>query len=114
MDVVALEGLFPFLDVAIMATLSAWFLAFTTTRRAERATSRMVVCAERVRIGALAIAGGMALDVVSVAVELTAGPEAAVPVAFFAYPLWIGGAVALASATWAARRTVPDRTEVRA
>lgn len=110
---IALEDLFPFLDVAIMATLSAWFLAFSTLRRAEEATSSMVLRAERVRIGALAIAGGMGLDVLSVGVELTLGPEAAVPVAFFAYPLWICGAVALASATWTVRQGARAAVEVR-
>lgn len=110
----ALEALLPLLDIAIMATLSAWFLAFTTSRRATEATANMVLRAERVRIGALAIAGGMAVDVASVATGLVFGDAAALLVGFVAYPLWICGAVALASATWASRDRAASASEVSA
>ena len=104
----------PFLDIAIMATLSAWFLAFMTARGAEEATACMLVRAERVRIGALAIAAGMAIDVMSVAAGLAFGDDVALVVGFVAYPLWICGAVALASATWAEKHAPAAAPEVTA
>ena len=110
----ALEAILPLLDIAIMATLSAWFLAFATSRRAAEATAHMLRRAERVRIGALAIAGGMAVDVGSVATGLVFGDTAALVVGFLAYPLWICGAVALASATWAARGSSTSAAEASA
>lgn len=99
----AVEMTFPVLDIVIAAMLSAWFLAFTTASRADDATARMVARAERVRLGALAFTFGLFTDVASLAYEMMGFETVAVVLAFCAYPIWIGGAVALASATWAER-----------
>lgn len=90
------------LDIALAATLSAWLVAFATDAGADRATRAMAFASERVRVGALAIAMGLLVDVATLVFALTDAGDIGAFLGLLAYPLLIGGAVALASATWTA------------
>jgi len=104
-----LEALFPILDVILAATLSAWFLAFASTRDAHRAIESMRLRAERVRMGAMFIVCGMFVNIAALAAFLVGHAEASIGLDFVAYPFWIAGATGLASATWAPSRQAAAR-----
>lgn len=88
------------LDIGLAATLSAWLVAFATDAGAQRASEAMARSSERVRIGALAIAMGLLVDVADLVFQLTGAGRFGTLLGLLAYPLLIGGAIALASATW--------------
>lgn len=88
------------LGIALAATLAAWLLAFGTDAGADRATRAMMTASERVRVGALAIAMGLLVRVAVLVFSLTGAARLGDLLGLLAYPLLIGGAVALASATW--------------
>lgn len=92
------------LDIVLAATLSAWLVSFATDAGAERATRAMVPLSERVRVGALAIAMGLLVDVARLVLLLSGAGAFGEVLGLLAYPLLIGGAVALASTAWADAR----------
>ena len=98
-----LEALFPVLDVVLAATLSAWITAFATKESTRDAICAMRVRAERVRMGAMFLVVGMFVNVASTAAFLAGVADTSTVLDFVAYPFWIAGAIALASATWTER-----------
>lgn len=91
------------LDIVLAATLSAWLLAFATDAGTDRATAAMAGRSARVRLAALALGVGLMARVVSLPARLTGDVGQAYLLDLLAYPLLVGGAIGLASATWRPR-----------
>lgn len=88
------------LDIALSATLSAWLVTFATDKGTDGAMRAMEATSPRVRIGALAVSMGLLVDVATIVFALAGGSDVAAWIGLLAYPLLIGGALALASSTW--------------
>ncbi len=92
--------LFPVLDVLLAGHFAAWSLSFVTAARAKQSLENMRRNAPRVGLGIIAIMIGMTFVIAARITEYVGHEHLSHWLNLVAYPVFLLGPLALASATW--------------